>query len=77
VEEIVRVGLLVSSLHLRTALWGAELSDGAVEEVDLVVEVDDCHQMLAMLLAVAATDVTIDSQPLVLVLAFWKLYSLP
>jgi len=37
------VGLLVGGFHLRTALGGAELGDGAIEEVDLVVEVDDCH----------------------------------
>jgi len=33
--------LLVCGLHLRTALGRTELSDGAIEEVDLIVEVDD------------------------------------
>jgi hypothetical protein len=39
----VVVGLLVGGFHLWTALGRAELCDGAVEEVDLVVEVDDYH----------------------------------
>ena len=33
---------LVSRFHLWAGLRGAELGDGAVEKVDLVVEVDDC-----------------------------------
>jgi hypothetical protein len=37
------VSLLVGGFHLGTALGRTELGDGAVEEVDLVVEVDDCH----------------------------------
>jgi len=32
---------LVGRFHLRTALWRAELCDGAVEQVNLVVEVDN------------------------------------
>ena len=33
---------LVRGLHFRARLRAAELGDGAVDEVDLVVEVDDC-----------------------------------
>jgi hypothetical protein len=40
-------GLLVGGFHLWTALGRAELCDGAVEEVDLVVEVDDFHESSA------------------------------
>jgi hypothetical protein len=32
----------VGGFHLWAGLWRAELCDSAVEEVDLVVEVDDC-----------------------------------
>ena len=34
--------VLVRGLHFRAGGRGAELRDGAVEEVELVVEVDDC-----------------------------------
>lgn len=37
----------VGCFHLWAGLRGAELGDGAVEEVDLVVEVDDCISLLA------------------------------
>jgi len=32
--------ILVCGLHLWTALWAAELGDRAIQQVDLVVEVD-------------------------------------
>ena len=34
--------LLVRSLHLRTALRRAELCDRAIQQIDLIVEIDDC-----------------------------------
>lgn len=37
--------ILVCSLHLRTALWRAKFSDGAIEKIDLVVEVDHCYRL--------------------------------
>ena len=40
--------LLICCLHLWTRLGGAELGDGAVEEVDLVIEVDDCSRALML-----------------------------
>lgn len=40
-EERWDVHLLISGLHLWTCLWGTELSDGAIEKIDLVVEVDN------------------------------------
>lgn len=33
---------LFGGFHLGTGRWGAEFGDGAVEQIDLVVEVDDC-----------------------------------
>jgi hypothetical protein len=41
VHELIGVGgILICGFHLGAALGAAELGDGAVEEVDLVVEVD-------------------------------------
>lgn len=37
--------LLIGCLHLRTRLRGAELGDGTIEEIDLVVEV---HHWLSL-----------------------------
>jgi hypothetical protein len=47
---VLGINLLVGRFHLRTALWRAELGDGAVEQVDLVVEVDNCSRISARLL---------------------------
>ena len=32
----------IGGFHFGAGLWRAEFGDGAVEEIDLVVEVDDC-----------------------------------
>ena len=34
--------LLISGLHLWTRRWRAELCNGTVKKIDLVVEIDDC-----------------------------------
>lgn len=75
--EVVLADSLVSGFHLWTALRGAELGDGSIEQVDLVIEIDDCAPMSAVFRYSCETVLTIDSQPLVLVLALWKLHSLP
>lgn len=41
VPEILK---LVRGFHLRARLWTAELGDGAVDEIDLVVKVDDWRE---------------------------------
>lgn len=38
----------VRGLHLGTGLWGAKLSDGAIEQVDLIVEVDHLSKVSAV-----------------------------
>ena len=35
----------IGGFHLGAGLWGAEFGDGTVEEVDLVIEVDDCVEL--------------------------------
>lgn len=37
----------IRSLHLRTALRGAELGDAAVKEIDLIIEVDNCPKYVS------------------------------
>ncbi len=68
---------LVGSLHLGTRLRRAELGDSAVEEVDLVVKVHhwdtrlarDAYIRMQELLSLEVFLLTVDRQPLVLILA--------
>jgi hypothetical protein len=53
--------LLVCGFHLWTALRRAELGDGAVKQVDLVVKVDDYPFVSAELLSTPTALLTIDS----------------
>jgi hypothetical protein len=53
--------LLVCSFHLRAALRRTELGDGAVEQVDLVVKVDNYPLVLAELPSTPTTLLTIYS----------------
>lgn len=71
--------LLIGRLHLRARLRGAELGDGTIEKIDLVVEVH--HWLLLGFRASAdqqaVTKLTIDCQPLILVFALRELDHLP
>lgn len=92
--------LLLGCFHLWTGLRAAELRDGAVEKVDLVVEVDDCFSPVsasvrptfcpcvslpsfvslfrrATQLVTRAAALTVDSQPLIPILALGQLNHLP
>nr|POE90627.1 hypothetical protein CFP56_60240 [Quercus suber] len=75
---------LVGGFHLRACRRRAELGDGSVEEIDLVVEVDHCICLLALaqssrllLRQSVGTQHTIDSEPFVSILAFGQLDHLP
>ncbi len=52
-------GLLVSGLHLRARLRRAEFCDRAIEEVDLVVEIDDYSMLTQIVLQPRGEEVVI------------------
>jgi hypothetical protein len=66
---------LIRSLHLRAALRRAEFRDGAVQQVDLVIEVDNYDNQYVCL----STKViqTIHRQPLILIFTLWQFDRLP
>ena len=66
---------LICGFHLRTCLRTAELGDGAVKKVDLVVKVDHCTIISVFSFHTSSTDDrrTIDSQPLIFILALGQL----
>lgn len=70
--------LLIGRLHLRARLRGAELGDGAIDQVDLVVKVHHCRCKSARIRPTASRSIrrTIDGQPLVLVFALRQLHHL-
>jgi hypothetical protein len=70
--------ILVRRLHLRARLGRAELGDGAIEEVDLVVKVHHCHPVSVCFSRGYSSRMprTVDSQPLILVFALGELHHL-
>lgn len=69
------VALLIGRLHLGAGLRRAELGDGAIEEVDLVVKVDNCAGSAWLILRMGWP--TIDGKPLVQIFAFGKFDGFP
>jgi hypothetical protein len=61
----------VRCLHFWTALGTAEFGDRAIEEVDLIVEINHYCPISCLLPMSGAKERTIDCQPLILILAFW------
>jgi hypothetical protein len=50
--------ILISRLHFRAGLWGAELGYRTIEQVDLIVEVDDYTLNRMFILAILSSNFT-------------------